>query len=203
MFTKALKPEKWQNAMDLLGMRCTGQVDKEIDVAAALVDKGAIPVGYVGEAIPTGMAEPTKLDQGYSGKPVPCGIATLQTTFKQAAENLSSLEDGSGWFTDQADELREVEKVVLAQAEATPTAPTSTRPSGKLPGWGQVIEVCTPKDSTLGQVAQEFGNVSVYRITEEDDFRRPQTQQNIRQHLIDNPGCSLHGSLPCTVWSTW
>ena len=72
-----------------------------------------------------------------------------------------------------------------------------------MPGWGTVIEVCTAEDSNLGLAANEFSNVEVIRITKNEDFAKPSTVERVKQALRDKPGTSLHGSLPCTVWSTW
>ena len=75
-----------------------------------------------------------------------------------------------------------------------------TRPSGKLKGWRRLIEICTEEDSCLGLTSEEFDNVSVIRITKEIDWSDDQTVQQTRKMIENNPGTSLHGSLPCTVW---
>ena len=46
---------------------------------------------------------------------------------------------------------------------------TKTRSSGKLKGWGQLIEACTNPYSNLGNVSKEFECVTVLRITERQD----------------------------------
>eukprot|EP00973_Karenia_brevis_P006297 857758-Karenia_brevis.AAC.1 len=47
----------------------------------------------------------------------------------------------------------------------------SHRPSGKLPGWGKLIELCTSPNSTLGKTALEFGKrITIYRVTQREDF---------------------------------
>jgi hypothetical protein len=91
----------------------------------------------------------------------------------------------------------------VAQVKDTPTIVRKQRPSGKLKGWGQLLEICTGEESHLGQAASEYEKVKVIRVTKETDFAKPATVEQIIQHLNDNPGCSVHGSLPCTVWSAW
>eukprot|EP00973_Karenia_brevis_P087318 12105670-Karenia_brevis.AAC.1 len=50
----------------------------------------------------------------------------------------------------------------------------SQRPSGKLPGWGKLIELCTSPDRMLGNVAQEFGKrITVFRVTKREDLGSP------------------------------
>ena len=45
--------------------------------------------------------------------------------------------------------------------------------------------------------------MEVIRITEDDDFPKPSCVEAIKTKIRGKPGTSLHGSLPCTVWSTW
>ena len=93
--------------------------------------------------------------------------------------------------------------MTVRQAKACP-ALARRRPSGKLPGWGTLLEVCTSPDSTLGQVvAEEFDKVNVVRKTEEVDWADADTVQQTMDLIDRNPGISAHGSLPCTAWSTW
>ena len=64
VFTKALKPEKWQNAMDLIGMQTGGTVSPEVKVAAALLSEAERL-----ECPPAEGAGNDKLDQTYHGTP--------------------------------------------------------------------------------------------------------------------------------------
>eukprot|EP00973_Karenia_brevis_P071099 9877139-Karenia_brevis.AAC.1 len=44
-------------------------------------------------------------------------------------------------------------------------------PSGRLPGWGKLIELCTSPASNLGRVALEFDKrVSVDRVTQREEL---------------------------------
>jgi len=90
-----------------------------------------------------------------------------------------------------------------SELQHTPTTERATRSSGKLKGWGQLLEVCAGENSNLGQCGAEYDKVTVIRVTKETDFSKPATVEKLMQHLRDNPGCSMHGSLPCTVWSAW
>ena len=44
---------------------------------------------------------------------------------------------------------------------------------------GKLVEVCTHNDSVLGQLSSEFDSVEVIRITEQDDFNKPETVKTI------------------------
>ena len=54
----------------------------------------------------------------------------------------------------------------------------------------------------MGTTAKEF-NVTVVRITEKDGFHRKETVQRIKDMIREKPGTSIHGSLPCTPWTSW
>merc|ERR1711966_346954 len=43
----------------------------------------------------------------------------------------------------------------------------------------------------------------VYRFAAEDDISNPATIQRALQTTRGNPGSHLHGSLPCTPWTSW
>ena len=45
--------------------------------------------------------------------------------------------------------------------------------------------------------------MEVIRITQKDDFSSNAGVQKVKDRITSKPGTSLHGSLPCTVWSTW
>eukprot|EP00973_Karenia_brevis_P083053 11515267-Karenia_brevis.AAC.1 len=55
----------------------------------------------------------------------------------------------------------------------------------------------------MGKVAQNFEGVSVTRVTKSENA----FSKSIHQQLIDLiyalPGTSIHGSIPCTAWSSW
>ena len=77
------------------------------------------------------------------------------------------------------------------------------RPSGKLKGWGQLFEICTSSDSNLGVAASEYDNILVFRVTKTHDFGNKAVVSELKIQIKSRPGCSIHGSLPCTVWCTW
>ena len=80
--------------------------------------------------------------------------------------------------------------------------PTAKR-SSKLSGYRNVIEVCCDENSQLGITAKEFDRVTILRITQDVDLECPQTFKSKKAYILDNPGVSLHGSLPCTTLSSW
>merc|ERR1712086_205143 len=81
--------------------------------------------------------------------------------------------------------------------------PHRARPSGKLKHWGEVFEICTSPESNLGKAADEYKGIKVFRVTRESNFGDPEVVAALKEQIRARPGCSLHGSLPCTVWSTW
>ena len=64
-----------------------------------------------------------------------------------------------------------------------------------LEGW------CAP-DSALGRTGERCGR-RVLRFTEKEDLGKPETVDAAAREVRKNPGCHLHGSLPCTPWSAW
>ena len=67
---------------------------------------------------------------------------------------------------------------------------------------GTLVEVCCAPDSNLGNVSSEFRGVTVIRVDEKADWSLPRTVKRIRDDIIAKPGTSLHGSRPCTPWTT-
>ena len=106
---------------------------------------------------------------------------------------------------DSFDQTRNVTVSAMAAktADKRGKIERNTRPSGTLKGWRRLIEICTEEDSCLGLTSEEFENVSVTRITKEIDWRDEETVQQTKELIKSNPGTSLHGSLPCTVWCNW
>ena len=93
---------------------------------------------------------------------------------------------------------------VMREIEATKKSPPKrTRPSGKLPGWGTLFEICTSEDSNLGKAAAEYSGVNVIRVTKKDDWSDPKFVDSIIKQAKQLPGAAAHASLPCTAWSTW
>ena len=92
---------------------------------------------------------------------------------------------------------------IAAAASIAPSKRT-VRKSDKLPGWGTLLEICTSPTSQLGETAAaEYPSTKVIRITESMNFESAETVEQLAWHIVNNPGISLHGSLPCTVWSSW
>eukprot|EP00973_Karenia_brevis_P066122 9192108-Karenia_brevis.AAC.1 len=69
----------------------------------------------------------------------------------------------------------------------------SHRPSGKLPGLVKLIELCTSPNSNLGKTALEFGKrITVYCVTQREDFGNPSFVRQLHDHVRSCPGISLH-----------
>ena len=58
-------------------------------------------------------------------------------------------------------------------------------------------------DSELGKVSEDH-NIKCIRLSKESTnlFDHNQIKSLVKQ-IVTTPGCHLHASLPCTVWSTW
>ena len=54
----------------------------------------------------------------------------------------------------------------------------------------------------MGEIGKDF-NRDVFCFTDKDDLSLPDTVKNAHQVIRQHPGCHLHGSLPCTPWSSW
>jgi hypothetical protein len=99
--------------------------------------------------------------------------------------------------------MRKASAEIVREEHGCACAPARARPSGKLPGWGKLIEICCDAESNLGQAAQDFDNVTVIRITKEDDWNDPKTVRRVRKMIFAEPGISVHASLECTAWTSW
>eukprot|EP00973_Karenia_brevis_P075660 10512567-Karenia_brevis.AAC.1 len=53
----------------------------------------------------------------------------------------------------------------------------------------------------VADAANMFDGVRVFEITKDDDAHQPATIMWVSRMIDQYPGISLHGSLPCTVWS--
>ena len=65
-----------------------------------------------------------------------------------------------------------------------------------------LLEAWCDEKSPLGEIGMDF-NREVFRFTEKDDLSLPDTVKKAHQVIRQHPGCHLHGSLPCTPWSSW
>ena len=84
------------------------------------------------------------------------------------------------------------------------TSGSSARPEGRTgKGNKTLIEFCTEADSNMGEVGRAMG-VEVVRLYKEAlDLTNPFIIAQVRDFIIENPGVSIWGSLPCTAWSSW
>ena len=64
-----------------------------------------------------------------------------------------------------------------------------------------LLEAWCDEKSPLGEIGKNF-NRDVLRFTEKDDLSLPDTVKKAHQVIRQHPGCHLHGSLPCTPWSS-
>ena len=174
LFTKALAPAKRPAPLDMLG----------IDQIASNVNDSRTECA-IAPLLSVTLTPPLK------GALACCAIAD---------DAVANVERHCGF--EQANHLLTTISKHVGLAAATP--PTAKpRPSGKSNGWGTVIEICASEASNIGTVGAEFDNVEVIRITKDMDFKNPETIAQIKSLIRACPGASVHGSLPCTVWSTW
>ena len=187
IFTKDLPPHAWPHALNLLGMR---------------------PLDFEGEAIAcplqAKLAGDVKdlLEQKEHPLAIKCGGLTACAIIDQVVATIS-LGEALSPPDDQASDMIYASAHIVKAAVASKASCKRARPSGKLPGWGKLIEVCTDKNSNLGNAAKAFTSVKVIRITAGIDFSDRETVQQVSDLIEQNPGVSMHGSLPCTDWSTW
>jgi hypothetical protein len=198
IFTKDLCPAKWQNALDLLGMQTQlpdiPKVSKAPPVAESAPAPPLVSAPVVGAAI-----APQKLCQR-----CPDMNKNISRGNRANCDIAQSVVDGiADIFSKEENDVLHRHTVQTISAAASYPKPQRVRASGTLRGWGDVVEVCTSPDSTLGQAGTEFDNVRVIRITRDTDFGNRTTVRDLVEHIKSMPGTSVHGSLPCTVWSTW
>ena len=92
---------------------------------------------------------------------------------------------------------------VCAAAKLSKPEVHGARPSGKLPGHGIVIELCTSPDSNMQKACCEFSGLTIIPVTKTENFCTVECERRILKQLEDYPGTAIHASLPFTVWSTW
>ena len=222
IFTKALQPHKWINALALLGidpntyenttMYSVNDAEYTTDdaIPAAAAAQGD---GITSTAVYQCKAEiPEKLvqDTNISIKPLQ-GLSAVTEIANDVSDTQSTYNvEKGGWTQQEADQVHaNMQQYVIDAVKANPTAPISnsskrSQTAGqKLKGWGHVIEVCTSEDSNLSNVSTEFQNTRVTRITQSDDFSKRSTVEKIKSTIQAEPGTSVHGSLPCTAWCSW
>ena len=65
----------------------------------------------------------------------------------------------------------------------------------------KMIEFCCAPNSKLGLVG-EVKHVEVFRVTSAScDVSTAAGMAKVLNYATNNPGCHIHGSLPCTAWS--
>lgn len=65
----------------------------------------------------------------------------------------------------------------------------------------KIIEFCCSNDSKIGEIGHLKG-VEVFRCSEEScNVQTAVGLAKVMEYARQNPGCHLHGSLPCTPWS--
>ena len=217
IFTKALCPLKWPAALDLMGMDTTGESHSGAPPAKAKANakaksKAAVSFSPHAEIVPIPNKDAqgdehtecspcelpeTPQDELHYGAP-PAGLrACLHSLHDIYSMVESDSQDGS------AEQIIEDVAPILESISATPVVEVSQKQRQGLKGYGTLFEVCTSEKSNLGMVADEFRNVTVHRITQKHDLGNSQFVKQFGELLESLPGCSLHGSLPCTVWSVW
>ena len=66
-----------------------------------------------------------------------------------------------------------------------------------------IVEFACEDDSSIGKVSKE-NDITVVRLTKSKGDLCTKTGLELAlSEITANPGCSLHGSLPCTPWSGW
>ena len=66
-----------------------------------------------------------------------------------------------------------------------------------------LIEFACDKESMLGKVGEDRG-IKVIRLSLEiTDLETRAGLEHTLREIKQNPGCSMHGSLPCTPWTRW
>jgi len=66
-----------------------------------------------------------------------------------------------------------------------------------------IYEFCCANNSELGKVAGDH-SIKFVRLSRETSNLFDHVQvKNLVKQVHTTPGCHLHASLPCTVWSTW
>jgi hypothetical protein len=179
VFTKALAPHAWSNAMELLGMQTSPSKNQnKTKIEKEMPEAKAAPVVV---ALPSrGLYAATE---------------TINDVLKQC-DNVMEKDTKERIFNVMAAYLAET-------ATETVEPPLRARPTSKLPGHGKLIELCTDANSAMGRAAKEFPGIKVRRITQEHDLADSKTVESILSDICRNPGTSVHASLPCTSWCQW
>ena len=193
VFTKALTPAKWDNALDLLGIRRDFRPAAKADKEQTVVGAPAPTEGSSPDSPSGGRVKPDQagfLPTGCTGL---VGVCTAIDSVVALANEF--------FEPPQAQALLEHSVELVGRVGATPAFPEGgrARPSGKLPSWGMLVEI-NAKDSTFSTAAADFKDTSYHRVAPSEIQERAGTEE-LKEFLRKHAGCSLHGCLPSIVWS--
>ena len=211
IFTKAVIPGKWDHALELLNLVDPSSSGAKPYDGAKIVPKAKKDI--VG-ALPESEFEVDDCG-GLSG--------TSDVNLKSLAVTIPAIHKGAKAVADIGERQKDYYKAVrsspdketvadkvhraflqpMTESKKRERGEREQRASGKLPGWGHFVELCTPKDSTLGLTAREFKGVKVMRVTKEMDILNDDFFKGLCAEVKKKPGTCLHASLPCTPWSQW
>ena len=184
IFTKALAPAKCPHALGLLGIMHDFDVKpiKESPIETDIAQTKARMAGAA--AVSHTLYEPR------------CGAQCAANIVDDIVEFLQD--------TAPSEDFSHVTRACAAVIKRTKRKLAKGRPrckaGGHLPGYGKLLEVCTPESSTLRMISEEFDGVEVIPVTEAMDLMDNETFAQVQSLIMRNPGISVHGSLPCTVW---
>ena len=229
IFTKSLPPAKWPKALELLGMKTdhprsnlssTSSSSSSVrpsetssaEPSSSSQDDIQVQGGVAEEEYPVhDLIRSQHCESPYDTTIVSRGLpAAIRCVFGSLDEEIKyraahGIYDGVDKMVKANTMLDRVASQVIRQnGDFAARRDKQKRPSGKLPGWGKIIELCTSSDSTLGKIAHdEYEKVFVHRVTKDDDFSLRSTLDRLLKMISDCPGYSVHASLPCTIWSQW
>ena len=224
IFTKDLAPCKWDHAVKMLGVQIEGDEEPFFMRTTPAADGEHVCGGVNAGVLPTPTLLPShhadNADAGPQVRDTDTGV-DLEDHLPKAgrcrgydAANL--IIDDSIDEANRQNKAHDVEPGGLnafrcgladeaynAFASHVNAPTTRARPSGKLPGWGLLIEVWTDDNSNLGIASHEYDGVRLMRIMRDIDWSDPETVDQTCAQAESMPGCSTHASLPCTAWSSW
>eukprot|EP00973_Karenia_brevis_P082086 11381675-Karenia_brevis.AAC.1 len=160
--TKAVAPQKWEHALDLINIKdCTfssgDTVPASHSVSPHPLQPETLEINIEPKsAHPAALSTPAKHpEQGWKA------MSAIATDLIQVKRRIF------GATIKQVQNMKRAYALSIRYYRGKPKCVRSHRPSGKLPGWGKFIELCTSPDSMLGKTALEFGKrITAYRVTQ-------------------------------------